>query len=98
MPPIEVDPAVVTPSKKRRAVKKPFVSKKNESMDESVTNFAKSTYNAEFESFERLVDTIRKQVRITVDYRKSVGDDSIVSIAKYTNETIKKGLRSSKWI
>ena len=89
------------PQNKKRAAKKPNTSgghaNVNPSMDESVTRFAKSTTNPEFESFEGLVDSIRKEVRKTVDYRKSVNDDSPETLKKYTSQTIKKLLRGSKW-
>jgi hypothetical protein len=69
----------------------------NISMEENVTEFARSNTNPDFEAFETLVDEIRRAVRKTVDYRKSVNDDSPVSIAHYTNDTIKKGIRKSRW-
>lgn len=96
--------------KNKRAAKKPAISSDekpntsdgiagipNPSMEETVTEFAKSNYNPNFELFEELVDNIRKSVRKTVDYRKSVNDDSPDIIAKYTDEAIKKELRKSKW-
>lgn len=83
-----------TPSMKRNPAEFRTV---NPSMDDIVTTFAKSVYNPQFEKFEAFVDTVRKEVRKTVDYRKSVNDDSPVSLAKYTDDIIKKILRSSKW-
>ena len=67
------------------------------SMEKSVADFAKSNSNPTFEEFERFVDSTRKEVRKAVDYRKSVNDDDPVSISKYTDEAIKKMLRSSRW-
>ena len=98
--PIDID----KPAKKRAvrpsitSDKKPTIQTiRNPSMEQSVTNLVKSNYNPDFELFEGLVDEVRKAVRQTVDYRKTVKDDSPTSISHYTNETIKKIIRASKW-
>jgi hypothetical protein len=77
------------PPKKKPAAKKPTAPKK-------VTTSA-PRQNPELEAFEDLHTTIIEAVKKEVDYRISVKDDSPDSIYHFTNEIIKKLVRSSKW-
>jgi len=72
------------------------IIKKKTSTTKATTKPVSKT-NPEFELFETLVDTIRKEVKKTVDYRTSVNDVSPDSIYHYTHETIKGLISASKW-
>jgi len=65
--------------------------------DPTPIKLIKSTYNPEAELFEELVDNIRRAIRLTVDYQKSINDSDPVTIKKHTNLAIKKLIRISQW-
>jgi len=69
-------------------------TKKKTTPSPSVT---KPITNPELKQFQTLVEQVINEVLKVESYRKSVKDDSPVSIQHYTNQAIKKLIRSSKW-
>lgn len=72
--------------------------KLNLSMDDTITEFARSNTNPAMNEFRNLNETIEREVKNVMAFRKSVNDTSDVSTKYFTDQVIVKQLRQSRWV